>query len=200
MHNEIVTQPLSITLMMKDTLAAELVNGDPAEMWPGLTISSTPLDEPYFSMYLVQVKGRSRRGEVYSYDSIKITEWRLRPPLVSIGLVPADALLDTLTPQQIRIVSNWLMRRSASAWLRASDEVREALGKPEPFLSVAEASRRAGIPVTTLDSAVRSTPQRVPAAQDNRGFFRVRMSALNRARDNGRLRSGIFKRRSTRAK
>jgi len=189
MRNEIESAPLSITLLLNNQLAAELVSGDPASMFPGLTFQTASISDPTQLIYLIQVKGRQQRGLPYSYDTIKTTEWRLRGTTASAATIPNEALRDTLTDAQLKIVINWLTGRSLAAWLRASEEVRATLGKPEPFLSVAEASRRAGIPVTTLDSAVRTVPQRVPAAQDERGFYRVRMSALNRALDSGRIRS-----------
>jgi hypothetical protein len=189
MRNLVETSPLSITLMLSNQLAAEIVSGDPASMWPGISFGSGDVDNPDQVVYLIQVKGRQQRGLPYTYDTIKTTQWRISGQRAAVVTLAPQDVRKALSDAQLKVVVNWLMGRNLAAWLRASDEVREALGKPEPFLSVAEASRRVGIPVTTLDSAVRTVPQRVPAAQDERGFFRVRMSALNRALESGRLRS-----------
>lgn len=189
MRNAIETQPLSVTLMLNEELAAELVHGDPAAMWPGVQFQNELLDGSFQTLYLIQVKGRQQFGLPYSYDTIKVTEWRISTPVASTRNIAPEQVQQLLSEAQLRIVVTWLTERSMSAWMRAADQVRDALGKPEPFFSVAEASRRAGIPVTTLDSAVRTVPQRVPAAQDSRGFYRVRMSALNRALTSGRVRT-----------
>lgn len=188
-HNPIKTEPFSFTLMLYNTLAAELVTGDPAILWPDVTFSSTPLEEDYQPVYVIKVKGRARGGQPYTYDTLIVSEWRLRRPAGAVHRLAAAELRQALTPKQISIVAQWLIDRHAAAWARASHEVRDALGRSEPFLSVAEASRQAGIPITTLDSAVRSVPQRVPAAQDERGLYRVRLSALKKVLRAGRVRS-----------
>ena len=188
-HNPIKTTPFSITLMLNNTLAAELVNGDPAEMWPGVTFGTTPLEEGYAAVYLIKVKGRERNGQVYTYDSLIVNEWRVGDTQGYVHRIEVADLPNTLSATQLGIVAKWLIDRNAAAWARAANEVRDALGHSEPFLSVTEASRQAGIPITTLDSAVRSMPQRVPAAQDERGLYRVRLSALKRAIRVGRVRS-----------
>ena len=188
-HNPIKTTPFSITLMLDKTLAAELVNGDPGELWPGVTFESTPLDKDYESIYFIKVKGRELGGQLHTFDTLVVTEWRIARSRGFIHRLDLADLPNVLTPKQIGIIAKWLMDRNAAAWARASNEVREALGHPEPFLSVTEASRQAGIPITTLDSAVRSTPQRVPAAQDERGLYRVRLSVLKRQLRVGRVRS-----------
>lgn len=188
-HNPIKTTPFSITLMLNNTLAAELVNGDPAEMWPGVTFGTAPLEEGYAPVYLIKVKGRERNGQVYTYDSLIVNEWRVGATQGSVHRIEVADLPNTLSAKQLGIVAKWLIDRNAAAWARAANEVRDALGHSEPFLSVTEASRQAGIPITTLDSAVRSMPQRVPAAQDERGLYRVRLSALKRALRVGRVRS-----------
>ncbi len=188
-HNPIKTTPFSITLMLDKTLAAELVNGDPAELWPGVTFETTPLDKDYESIYFIKVKGRELGGQPHTFDTLVVTEWRMARSRGFIHRLDLADLPNVLTSKQISIVAKWLMDRNAAAWARASNEVREALGHPEPFLSVTEASRQAGIPITTLDSAVRSTPQRVPAAQDERGLYRVRLSVLKRQLRVGRVRS-----------
>jgi hypothetical protein len=187
-HNPIKTEPFSFTLMLNHTLAAELVTGDPATMWPDVTFSSAPLEEGYRSVYFIKVKGRARGGEPYTYDTLIVSEWRIRGPAGSVCRLTAE-LRQVLTPKQLGIVAQWLIDRHAAAWARASREVRDALGRSEPFLSVAEASRQAGIPITTLDSAVRAVPQRVPAAQDERGLYRVRLSVLKKVLRAGRVRS-----------
>ena len=197
MHNPIKTEPLSLTLMLNGSLAAELVSGDPAAMWPGLKFDEQPVGGDPQLLYLVEVKGRLRYGEIYTYDNLRVTEWRVRAPKANRRDVPLSELLTTLSTMQIDNAVNWLKARSINAWARASEEVRDSLGKAEPFYSVAEASRRASIPITTLDSAVRSVPQRVPAARDDRGMYCVRMSALNKALKVGRVRSGVIKRRRT---
>lgn len=188
-HNPIKTEPFSCTLMLNDTLAAELVTGDPATMWPDVTFSSTPLEEDYQRMYVIKVKGRARDGQPYTYDALIVSEWRIRRPAGYIHRLEAADLRQALTPKQIGIIAQWLIDRHAAAWARASNEVRDALGRSEPFLSVAEASRQGGIPITTLDSAVRSVPQRVPSAQDERGLYRVRLSVLKKVLHAGRIRS-----------
>ena len=188
-HNPIKTTPFTITLMLDKTLAAELVNGDPAELWPGVTFESTPLDKDYESIYFIKVKGRELGGQLYTFDTLVVTEWRIARSRGFIHRLEMADLPNALTPKQIGIIAKWLMDRNAAAWARASNEVRDALGHSEPFLSVTEASRQAGIPITTLDSAVRSTPQRVPAAQDERGLYRVRLSVLKRQLRVGRVRS-----------
>jgi hypothetical protein len=200
MRNEIKTQSLNLTLLLKDTLAVELVSGDPATMWSGIQYRQASLDGDYRTVYLISVKGRARFGNPYTYDALKVEEWDLQASEGSRRVVAGADLASVLSPGQLKIVVDWLVGRNAAAWARASEELRTALGKPEPFYSVAEASRRANIPVTTLDSAVRSTPQRVPAAQDQRGLFRVRMSALKKALGSGRVRSGVIKRRRKKAK
>jgi hypothetical protein len=188
-HNPIKTEPFSFTLMLHNTLAAELVNGDPARLWPDVTFSSTRLEENYQPVYFIKVKGRARGGQPYTYDTLIVSEWRIRRPAGSIRRLGAAELRQVLTPKQLGIVAQWLIDRHAAAWARASHAVRDALGRSEPFLSVAEASRRAGIPITTLDSAVRSVPQRVPAAQNERGLYRVRLSVLKKILRAGRVRS-----------
>jgi hypothetical protein len=188
-HNPIKTEPFSFTLMLHNTLAAELVTGDPAALWPDVTFSSTPLEKGYQPVYFIKVKGRMRSGQPYTYDTLIVSEWRMRGPAGFVCRLATAELRQTLTPKQLGIVARWLSDRHAAAWARASHEVRDALGRSEPFLSVAEASRRAGIPITTLDSAVRSTPQRVPAAQDKRGLYRVRLSVLKKVLRAGRVRS-----------
>ncbi len=201
MHNPIKIDPLSLTLMVNGSLAAELVSGDPAVIWPGLKFDDQPIAGDYQALYLVEVKGRLRYGEIYTYDTIRVTEWRVKPPKANRRTVPSSEVADTLSAEQVENIVSWLRDRSPNAWLRASEEVRDALGKSEPFYSVAEASRRAKIPITTLDSAVRSVPQRVAAARDDRGMYCVRMSALNKALKVGRVRSGVIKRhRNNKAK
>ena len=198
MHNPIKTEALSLTLLLHESLAAELVNGDPASLWPGLKFEDQPLSGKYQAAYLIEIKGRTRFGAIYTYDVLRATEWQVRSPKAHQRTIAAPELLSVLTAKQIDIIVNWLRDRSVAAWARASEEVRDALGKSEPFYSVAEASRRANIPITTLDSAVRSNPQRVPAARDDRGMYCVRMSALNKALKVGRVRSGVIKRRRSR--
>lgn len=188
-HNPIKTEPFSFTLMLNDTLAAELVTGDPAMLWPDVNFSSTPLEEGYQSVYFIKVKGRARGGQPYTYNTLIVTEWRIRRPAGSVRRLEAAELRQVLTPRQLGIIAQWLIDRHGAAWARASNEVRDVLGRSEPFLSVAEASRQAGIPITTLDSAVRSVPQRVPAAQDERGLYRVRLSVLKKVLRAGRVRS-----------
>lgn len=188
-HNPIKTTPFSITLMLNNTLAAELVNGDPVEMWPNVTFGTTPLEGGYSSVYFIKVKGRERNGQVYTFDTLIVTEWQIKGSQGFVGKLEAADLAKALTPKQLGIIAKWLIDRNTAAWARASNEVRDALGHSEPFLSVTEASRQAGIPITTLDSAVRSLPQRVPAAQDERGLYRVRLSALKKALRVGRVRS-----------
>jgi len=188
-HNPIKTTPFAITLMLNNTLAAELVNGDPAEMWPTVSFGTTPLEEGYAPVYFIKIKGRERNGQVYTFDNVLANEWRIKGTQGFVQkLEPAD-LATVLTPKQLGIIAKWLIDRNPAAWARASNEVRDALGHSEPFLSVTEASRQAGIPITTLDSAVRSMPQRVPAAQDDHGLYRVRLSALKKALRVGRVRS-----------
>jgi hypothetical protein len=188
-HNPIKTTPFSITLMLNNTLAAELVNGDPADMWPGVTFGTAPLDQGYAPVYFIKVKGRERNAQTYTYDSLIVTEWRIKGTQGFVQRLEGDDLANAITPKQLGIIARWLIDRNTAAWARASNEVRDALGHSEPFLSVTEASRQAGIPITTLDSAVRSMPQRVPAAQDERGLFRVRLSALKKSLRVGRVRS-----------
>ncbi|MBI5563370.1 MAG: hypothetical protein HY870_00640 [Chloroflexi bacterium] len=175
--------------MLNNTLAAELVNGDPAEMWPDVTFGTTPLENNYVPLYFIKVKGRERNGAIYTFDTLIVTEWRITGKQGFIRKLEADDLANALTSKQLGIVAKWLIDRNTAAWARASNEVRDALGHSEPFLSVTEASRQASIPITTLDSAVRSMPQRVPAAQDERGLYRVRLSALKKALRVGRVRS-----------
>lgn len=198
MHNPIKTEALSLTLLLHESLAAELVHGDPAIMWPGLKFDDQPLAGGYQAVYLIEITGRTRFGAIYTYDVLHVTQWQVRSPKAHRRSIPAGELHNILTQKQVDIVVNWLKARSSAAWARASEEVRDALGKSEPFYSVAEASRRANIPITTLDSAVRSNPQRVPAARDERGMYCVRMSALNKALKVGRVRSGVIKRRRSR--
>ena len=188
-HNPIKTTPFAITLMLNNTLAAELVNGDPAEMWPNVTFGTTPLEGGYGSVYFIKVKGRERNGQIYTFDTLIVNEWQIKGLQGFVGKLEVADLAKALTPKQLGIVAKWLIDRNTAAWARASNEVRDALGHSEPFLSVTEASRQAGIPITTLDSAVRSLPQRVPAAQDDRGLYRVRLSALKKALRVGRVRS-----------
>jgi hypothetical protein len=188
-HNPIKTAPFSITLMLYKTVAAELVHGDPAEMWPEVKFESTPLDADYQPIYFIKVKGRELGGQPYTFDTLIVTEWRIAGTRGFIQRLEAADLTNVLTPKQVSLVAKWLMERNAAAWARASNEVRDALGHTEPFLSVTEASRQAGIPITTLDSAVRAIPQRVPAAQDARGLYRVRLSVLKRQLRVGRVRS-----------
>jgi hypothetical protein len=188
-HNPIKTTPFSITLMLNNTLAAELVNGDPGELWPNVTFGTTPLGSGYTPVYFIKVKGRERNGQMYTYDTLIINEWQIKDTQGFIGKIEAADLASVLTPKQLGIIAKWLLDRNTAAWARASNEVRDALGHSEPFLSVTEASRQAGIPITTLDSAVRSLPQRVPAAQDERGLYRVRLSVLKKALRVGRVRS-----------
>ena len=188
-HNPIKTTPFSVTLMLNNSLAAELVNGDPADMWPGVTFSTTPLEEGYTPVYFIKVKGRERGGQSYTYDSLVVTEWRISGTQGFVRRLEAADLVNAITPKQLGFIAKWLIDRSTAAWARASNEVRDALGHSEPFLSVTEASRQADIPITTLDSAVRSMPQRVPAAQDERGLYRVRLSALKKSLRVGRVRS-----------
>jgi hypothetical protein len=188
-HNPIKTTPFSVTLMLNNTLAAELVNGDPADMWPGVTFGATPLEEGYVPVYFIKAKGRERNGQTYTYDLLIVTEWRVSGLQGFTRRLEATDLSSVLSPKQVGIVARWLIDRNAAAWARASNEVRDTLGHSEPFLSVTEASRQAGIPITTLDSAVRSLPQRVPAAQDERGLYRVRLSALKKSLRVGRVRS-----------
>ena len=188
-HNPIKTTPFSITLFLNNTLAAELVNGDPAEMWPTVTFGTTPIEADFVAVYLIKVKGRERNGQIYTFDSLIVNEWRISGEQGFVRKIEAPELSGVLSPKQLGVVAKWLIDRNTAAWARASNEVRDALGHSEPFLSVTEASRQAGIPITTLDSAVRSLPQRVPAAQDEHGLYRVRLSALKRALRVGRVRS-----------
>ena len=76
-HNPIKTTPFSITLMLDKTLAAELVHGDPAELWPGVAFESTPLDKDYESIYFIKVKGRELGGQPHTFDTLIVTEWRM---------------------------------------------------------------------------------------------------------------------------
>ena len=195
MHNPIKTEPFEMTLLTSDSFVAELVSGDPAVLWPGLKFNDQPLDGKHQTLFVLEIKGRLRFGELYTYDTLKVTEWQVQPPIAHQREVPLDQVSDTLSDGQMNAVTEWLKGRNSPAWARAANELREPLGKGEPFYSVAEASRRANIPITTLDSAVRANPQRVPAARDSRGMYCVRMSALNRAIKVGRVRSGVIKRR-----